>query len=182
MSLVNLALLIDFSNFAVAVAICFRNERCARDSVHVRRTIIAIVDRPCTQFPRFSPFFFFFSLICDQRISSLDLSFSGHRARRRKTEEARQTVTKRAATNGFSSFGFCLGPKNGKSLLLLYHCARFSNTQYMLYRFGQFACWPNVDGQSSWANRDFALVLRLINNGLNQSCVVIFAFLKQSYE
>ena len=124
----SLALSIDFSNCAVAVAISSRNERRARDS--------------SAQLPRFSLFSFSFFLIREQGISSLDLSFSGHRARRRKTEEARQTVAKRAATNGSSFFGSYLGPKNGKSLLLPRHCARFSNTQYMLlYRLAD-ACGP----------------------------------------
>ncbi|CAD1469923.1 unnamed protein product, partial [Heterotrigona itama] len=38
----------------------------------------------------------------------LDVSFSGHCARRKKrlkAEEARQTATKRGTTNGFSSSG-----------------------------------------------------------------------------
>ena len=66
MSLVNLALLIDFSNFAVAVAICFRNERCARDSARVRTIIIAIVGRPrAISFRDLVFFFFFFFFIYD---------------------------------------------------------------------------------------------------------------------
>ena len=99
----------------------------------------------CTQLPRFSPFFFLFFF--DLRLVNLEPRFKFQRALRPKEEDRRglDKLSRRgAATNGFSSFGSCLDPKNGKSLLLLCHCARFSNTQYMLYRLGQFACWPIV--------------------------------------
>ena len=89
---------------------------------------ITIVDRPCAFSFRDLVLFFSFFYFFDLRLASLEPRFKFQRALRSKkeVEEARQTVTKRAATNGFSFFGFCLSPKNGKSLLLFCHCARFS--------------------------------------------------------
>ena len=96
MLFVFLVSLIDFSNSVIAIA-KFRNERCARDSVHIRRTIIAMFDRSCTQFPRFSPSFFFFFF--DLRLVNFGIRFKFQRKfRRRKAKEVRQTVTKRTAT------------------------------------------------------------------------------------
>ena len=120
---------IDFSNFAVAVGICFRNERCARDSARVRTIIIAIVGRP--RAISFRDLVFFFSFFFYLRLVNLEPRFKFQRASRPKEEDRRglDKLSRRgAATNGFSSFGFCLSPKNGKSLLLFCHCARFSIT------------------------------------------------------
>ena len=98
MLFVFLVSLIDFSNSVIAIA-KFRNERCARDSVHIRRTIIAMFDRSCTQFPRFSPSFFFFFFFFDLRLVNFEIRFKFQRKfRRRKAKEVRQTVTKRTAT------------------------------------------------------------------------------------
>ena len=62
-----LVLFIDFSNSAIAVA-------------------KQVSKRMCIQLSRFNFF-------CTIRKSSLDLSFSGHRARRRKTEGLQQMVS-----------------------------------------------------------------------------------------
>ena len=107
-----------------------RNERWARDFAHVR-TMVSNGYWPfmCTQLPRLSPFFFLFFF--DLRLANLEPRFKFQRASRPKEEDRRglDKLSRRgAATNGFSSFGSCLDPKNGKSLLLLCHCARFSNT------------------------------------------------------
>ena len=72
----------------------------------------------CTQLSRCSSFFFiffFFSAIRKFRI----ISFSKHCARRKKTEESRQTVAKRAATNRFSFFGFFLGSKEWEVIVTI---------------------------------------------------------------
>ena len=74
-------------------------------------------------------FFFFFDL----RLVNFEIRFKFQRKfRRRKAKEVRQTVTKRTATNGFSFFGFCLGPKNEKSLLLLCHYTRLVICRYIV--------------------------------------------------
>ena len=110
------------------------------------------------QFPRFSLFFFISFFVYDQRISSLDLSFSGHCARRRKTEEASTNCREEGLQRMVSHFlDFFLGPKNGKSLLLFCHCARFSNTQYLLLCC-LADCMPAHRIQSSWASRFFISV------------------------
>ena len=87
--------------------ICFRNERCARDSVHVRRMIIAIVGRPCAlSFRDLVPFFFLFFF--DLRLVNLEPRFKFQRALRPKEEDRRglDKLSRRgAATNGSSSFG-----------------------------------------------------------------------------
>ena len=62
----------------------------------------------CTQLSRCSSFFFIFFFFCAIRKFRI-ISFSKHCARRKKTEESRQTVAKRAATNSFSFFGFFFG-------------------------------------------------------------------------
>ena len=118
----NSAILFWFSSSIFRISrswsrIKFRNERCARDFAHVR-TMIVVHMLPLLD----STIFFFI------RIGNLEPRFKFQRALRSKKEkEARQIVTKRAATNGFSSFGSSLDPKDGKPLLLLCHCARFSN-------------------------------------------------------
>ena len=137
---------------------CRKNDHCDRwSSMHLASAIQS----------------FFFLFFFDLRLVNFEPRFKFQRALRPKEEDRRglDKLSRRgAATNGFSSFGSCLDPKNGKSLLLLCHCARFSNTQYMLlYRLANLHAGPSFI-QSSWANRDFALVLRLINNGLNQCC------------
>ena len=74
---------------------------------------------------------FFFSFFFYLRLVNLEPRFKFQRALRPKEEDRRglDKLSRRgAATNGFSSFGFCLSPKNGKSLLLFCHCARFSIT------------------------------------------------------
>ena len=149
-----LGLALDFSNFAVAVVICFRNERCARDSVHVRRMIIAIVGRPCAlSFRDLVPFFFLFFF--DLRLVNLEPRFKFQRALRPKEEDRRglDKLSRRgAATNDFSSFGSCLGPKNGKSLLLLCHCARLVIRSICCIVLANLHAGPSFI-QSSWANR-----------------------------
>ena len=63
-------------------------------------------------------------------VGNLEPSCKFQRALRPKEEDRRglDKLSRRgAATNGFSFFGPCLGPQNGKSLLLLCLCARFSN-------------------------------------------------------
>ena len=105
-----------------------KNERCARDSARVRSMIFKIVDRPCAL--SFRDLAFFFLFFFDLRLGNLEPRLKFQRASRPKEEDRRglDKLSRRgAATNGLSFFGSCLGPKNGKSLLLLYHCARFSN-------------------------------------------------------
>ena len=121
----------------------------------------------CTQFPRFRLFFFFFFF--DLRLVSLEPRFKFQRALRPKEEDRRglDKLSRRgAATNGFSFFGSCLDPKNGKSLLLFCHCARLVICSICYCVVWPFACRPIIQIQSSWASR-FLLVLRMINNGLN---------------
>ena len=75
-------------------------------------------------------FFFSFFFFFDLRLVNLEPRYKFQRALRPKEEDRRglDKLSRRgAATNGFSFFGSCLGPKNGKSLLLFCHCARFSN-------------------------------------------------------
>ena len=110
------------------------------------------------QFPRFSLFFFYFFFCL--RLANLEPRFKFQRALRPKEEDRRglDKLSRRgAATNGFSFFGFFLGPKNGKSLLLFCHCARFSNTQYLLLCC-LADCMPAHRIQSSWASRFFISV------------------------
>ena len=101
-----------------------RNERRARNSAHGhdhcnRWSFL------CTQLSRifFSLFFFYF--LCDQEISSLVISFSKHCARKKKTEEVRKSVAKRATTNGFSFFGFFLGSKEWEVIVTIISLCSF---------------------------------------------------------
>ena len=107
-----------FFEFSIAVVVVDRSRVGSESNVHVgiarartceRITIIVIVSHPrvlgSTIHIIISPFFF--SLLLERL--ELDVSFSGHCARRKKrleAEEARQTATKRVTTNGFSSYGF----------------------------------------------------------------------------
>ena len=150
--------------------ICFRNERCARDSVHVRRMIIAIVGRPCAlSFRDLVPFFFLFFF--DLRLVNLEPRFKFQRALRPKEEDRRglDKLSRRgAATNGFSSFGSVFWVQRMGS-----HCYYFvivlvlvicSNCCCIVWPF----CMPaHHQGSSHHGHRVFLLVLRLINNGLN---------------
>ena len=73
---------------------------------------------------------FFFSFFFGLRLVSLEPRFKFQRALRPKEEDRRglDKLSRRgAATNGFSFFGSCLGPQNGKSLLLLCHYARLES-------------------------------------------------------
>ena len=106
-------------------------------------------------------FFFSFFFFFDLRLVNLEPRYKFQRAlsSKKEDEEARQTVTKRAATNGFSFFGSCLDPKDGKSLLLFCHCARFSIRSNCCVLSGRFACRPIIiQIQSSWASRFFISV------------------------
>ena len=78
----------------------------------------------CTQLSRSIFSFFFFYM----RIGNLEPSCKFQRALRPKEEDRRglDKLSRRgAATNGFSFFGSFIDAKNGKSLLLLCHYARF---------------------------------------------------------
>lgn len=102
---------------------------------------------------RFCYFYFSFAI---KRISrSLDLSFSAHRARRRKTEESRQIVAKRAATNDFSFFGLLfLDPKNGKLLLLFFSLySFFSKFTQLLRCMTNRMPGPPDPNRRNWASR-----------------------------
>ena len=110
-------LTLRFFEFSIAVA--DRSRVGSETNVHIgiarartceRTTITMIDDRPCVLRSAFvfyiitSPLFFSLPL---ERLE-LDVSFSGHCARRKKrlkAEEARQTATKRVTANGFSSSG-----------------------------------------------------------------------------
>ena len=89
---------------------------------HVRTTIenLLIVGRPCAlQLPRISLFFLAFFLLY-VRIGNLEPSFKFQRASRPKEEDRRglDKLSRRgAAANGFSFFGSCLDPKDGKSFV-----------------------------------------------------------------
>ena len=136
-----------------------RNERLCRycSSTHVR-TNKDHYDRWSSMcigisFRDLSFHFTFISYVFCLRLErlELDVSFSGHCARRKKwlvAEEARQTATKRVTTNGFSSSGsFSMIPQHGKSFsLLLRHCALlvfvvvfFLFSIIVHLRFGQIA-------------------------------------------
>ena len=143
LSMVFLTLLSIFRIPRSWLQIKFRNERQAKDFAHVWIQSLRW-SSICTQLSQCSFFSLLFYFLCNQEISSLVVSFSEHCAQRKKTEEARKTVAKRAATNGFSFFGFFFffSPKNGKSFLLLYHCARFNSNCYCVVWL--FACWPIV--------------------------------------
>lgn len=54
----------------------------------------------------------------------------------------------------------CSDPKNGKSLLLFYHCARFSNKRSKYYIYVWPICMPAHHGSNCHGHRDFELVLR----------------------
>ena len=102
----------------------FRNERGVRDSAHVwarslRSLVIHVHSTFAMQF--FFLYFFFFCAIRKFRI----ISFSKHCARRKKTEESRQTVAKRAATNRFSFFGFFLGSKEWEVIVTIISLCSF---------------------------------------------------------
>ena len=150
----SLVSLVDFSNSWSRSRNRFRNERCARDSAHVRGIIIAIVDRPCAFSFRDLVYFFYFFYFC-WRLANLEPSFKFQRASRPKEEDRRglDKLSRRgAATNGFSSFGFVLGPKNGKSLLLFCYCARLViRSNCLLYCPAD--CMQAHRIQSSWASR-----------------------------
>ena len=144
---------------AVAVARWIRNERCARDSARVRSMIFEMVDRPCAL--SFRDLAFFFLFFFDLRSVNLEPRFKFQRALRPKEEDRRglDKLSRRgAAPNGFSSFGSVLGPKDGKSLLLFCHCARFSIRSNCCVLSGRFACRPIIQNQSSWASRFFISV------------------------
>ena len=132
---------------------------------------VAIVGRPCTQLPRFSPFFsfFFFGL----RLVNLEPRYKFQRALRPKEEDRRGPTNchEEGCNEWLLIFCIFLGPKNGKSLLLFCHCARFSicsNCCCAVWPICMPAHHPNpvIMGIAI-----FLLVLRLINNGLNQCCV-----------
>lgn len=92
--------------------------------------------------------------LCDQEISSLVVSFSEHCARRKKTEKARQTVAKKAATNGFSFFGFFLGVQKMGSHYVSF-TVLVSVVIVVLYFIWPFACWPIILIQLLWEICDF---------------------------
>lgn len=99
----------------------------------------------CVYLARFSLFFYFFSFAISE--SRAYLNFSWHRVRRRKTEETRQTVTQRAATNVFSFFGSLVRIQKMGS-----HCYYFItvlvlviNVVNIISMFGRFACRPTTD-------------------------------------
>ena len=129
------------------------------------------------QFPRFSLFFFISFFVYDQRISSLDLSFSGHCARRRKTEEASTNCREEGLQRMVSHFlDFFWVQRMGS------HCYYFVIVLVLVIRsicccvVWPIACRPTES--SHHGHRDFLLVLRLINNGLNQCCdKMMIAFL-----
>ena len=141
--------------------ICFRNERCARDSVHVRRMIIAIVGRPCAlSFRDLVPFFFLFFF--DLRLVNLEPRFKFQRALRPKEEDRRglDKLSRRgAATNGSSSFGSVFWVQRMGS-----HCYYFVIVLVLVYVVivccvvWPIACRPIIQIQSSWASRFFISV------------------------
>ena len=90
-----LVLFIDFSNFAIAKK--FRN---------------VVLEIQLDSFRDLVSLFL--------RLANLEPRFKFQRALRPKkeNEEARQIVTKRAATNGFSSFGFCFGSKEWEAIVI----------------------------------------------------------------
>ena len=106
-----------FFEFSIAVVVADRSRIGPETNVYVgiarartceRITIIVIVSHPrvlgSAIYIIISPLFF--NLLLERL--ELDVSFSGHCARRKKrleAEEARQTATKRVTTNGFSSSG-----------------------------------------------------------------------------
>ena len=108
-----------FFEFSIAVAVVDRSRVGPETNVCVgiarartceRTTITMIDDRPCVLGSAFVVYLFICKLFFGLRIErlELDVSFSGHCARRMKrleAEEARQTATKRVTTNGFSSSG-----------------------------------------------------------------------------
>ena len=112
--------------------------------------------RPCVLGSAFAVYFFilklFFGLRMEIERLELDVSFSGHCARRKKrleAEEARQTVTKRVTTNGVSSSGSMI-PEHGKSFsLLLCHYA-------LLVFVVVFFSLLHHRSSSFWANREFS--------------------------
>ena len=107
-----------FFEFNTAVAVADRS-RVGETNVYVgiarartcERTTITMVDgRPCVFGSVSAISFHLYRLFFGLRLErlELDVSFSGHCARRKKrlkAEEARQTVMKRVTTNGFSSSG-----------------------------------------------------------------------------
>ena len=115
-----------------------RNERRARDSAHGHDHC----DRwsfLCTQLSRvfFSLFFFLFFV----RLGNLEASCKFQRALHSKKED--RSGPKICCEEGYNEWLlifwiFFWGPKNGKSLLLLYHCARFSSN--CCYVDWLFAC------------------------------------------
>ena len=99
-----------FFEFSTAVAVADRSRVGPETSVYVgiaractcERTAITVFDG--------RPYVFISILFFGLRLErlELDISFSGHCARREKrleAEEARQTAMKRVTTNGFSSSG-----------------------------------------------------------------------------
>ena len=110
-----------FFEFSIAVVVVDRSRVGHETNVYLgiarartcKRTTITIIDGcPCAlgQLPRFIFSFHLYKLFFGLRLErlELDVSFSGHCARRKKrfeAEEAQQTATKRVTTNGFSSSG-----------------------------------------------------------------------------
>ena len=99
-------------------------------------------------------FLFPSSFSLDQRISSLDLSFSGHRARRGPTN------CHEGCNEWLLIFWICFSDlKNGKLLLLFCHCALFSNMRIHVVVWS--ICMPvQRSNPISRRHRGFALTLR----------------------
>ena len=140
----------------------FRNERRTRDSAHVGTMIIMIIDRPCVLSFRDLVFIFLIYLfLClfllyDQEISSLVLSFSEHCARKKKTKRPGK-LSEEGCNEWFLIFWIFFESKGWEiiiiiiilSLLLVLVIRSFC----CCVLSGQFACWPIIWIQSSWASR-----------------------------
>ena len=135
-----------------------RNERALEILRMCGQWSVMTIGRPCALSFRDLVYFFSFFFL---RLGNLEPRFKFQRASRPKEEDRRglDKLSRRgAAANGFSFFGSCLGPKNGKSLLLLCHYARFrvsssnssSSSSSSSSIYGRCEFRPNV--QSSWAN------------------------------
>ena len=160
----SLVLPIDFSNFAVAVANELEtNVYCS--STHMRVGNDHSCDRwsvhgHSNQLPRFIFLFhlykFFFFFVCDLEVSSLDLSFSGHCARRKKrlyAEETRQTATQEGNYQWLPILWVIQSMGSHYryyfvTMLAFSICSSSSSSS---------SFWPMYIGPSShWANREFS--------------------------
>ena len=134
----------------------------------------------CTQFPRFRLFFFFFFF--DLRLVSLEPRFKFQRALRPKEEDRRgpDKLSRRGLQRMASHLLDLFWVQRMGS-----HCYYFVIVLVLAYVVIVVCCLadlhagPSSSRSSHHGHRDFLLVLRLYNNGLNQCCVIkniAFAF------